>query len=367
MNWKRALCLVLSSATCLSTACKTEHEHTWTSYIAKQPTCTENGIVERICSECSKQVFEPIQSVGHLYGEDGVCSVCGQNKDGSKNDKTEDSNVITIPQNADYGYTLQDIYDEFKELGYAYSYEEFFQIVCGEDNRNAGCIEGFYVDDLTFLHFNIVDEATEANFSFAVARDNLSAPDEKALKTIYRASLTSGELNILYSDGSTLDAGKIIAEDGEKQIRSVALSPKLQVFVTYSDDTARFVGKISDGIVPEANSSFIYEACTGGYAIKGVVDRNATHLEIPMTFRGQPVVKIKEYAFDSCKNLKYVIISENVTTIESHAFRPYGTEINLFFKGEEKNCSFAPHWKWETVTAYFKGEWPYVNGEPQAN
>lgn len=399
MKMKRTLCFVLSVAACFLTACgDKEHEHTWTSYIAQLPTCTENGSMERICSECSKQIFETIQATGHRFGDDGVCTVCGANKNGTEGgdnpsggtqDEKQDPNLITISSTDDYGYTLREVYGKCTELGYAYSYEDFLKILCGS-NEYSGYVEGLYVDAAELVHFNVIDNEAEANFSLAVARDKLSAPDEKALKTIFRVSVTNDELSILYSDSSVLNAGKLVGEDDERIIRSVALTRNAQVCITYTDNTAHFVGKIADGKAPEANSSFVYEACTGGYRIMDVIDRKATHLEIPLTFRGQPVVAIREDAFYNCQKLQSLVIGNNVKAIGAYTFRDCnslswvviptsvkriefqafknGSNAKLFFEGNESDYYFSPDWKSGGVTAYFQGEWSKgVNNEPHVS
>ena len=52
-----------------------EHEHKFTWYISKQPTCTEDGTLEGIC-DCGKKVLEIIEA-SHSLDENGECINCG--------------------------------------------------------------------------------------------------------------------------------------------------------------------------------------------------------------------------------------------------------------------------------------------------
>ncbi len=51
------------------------HEHSYTSSVTKEATCTEAGVMTYTC-ECGDSYTEEIAIVDHSY-EDGVCSVCG--------------------------------------------------------------------------------------------------------------------------------------------------------------------------------------------------------------------------------------------------------------------------------------------------
>ena len=53
-------------------------------------TCIENGMIKRHCSECGKASNLPLPATGeHTYGEDGVCTGCGNEKPADPTEPTE--------------------------------------------------------------------------------------------------------------------------------------------------------------------------------------------------------------------------------------------------------------------------------------
>ena len=46
--------------------------------IVKEPTCTEEGLRERICSVCGDKESEKL-ATEHSFGDDGVCTHCHKN------------------------------------------------------------------------------------------------------------------------------------------------------------------------------------------------------------------------------------------------------------------------------------------------
>ena len=67
------------------------HVHQWSKfYIAKDATCTEDGILEAICS-CGEKSYQTLLSVGHKY-KNNVCSVCGNEE--KEEDGNENENAI---------------------------------------------------------------------------------------------------------------------------------------------------------------------------------------------------------------------------------------------------------------------------------
>ncbi len=390
MKLKRTLCTFFSAVFCAISfaSCGTDHTHTWTSYLAKQPTCTEKGILERVCDECSKQSFEEIAPSGHNFGQDDVCKTCGADK------TTEDANNLITLTNPDIGYSLESIYDVCVDsFGYKNSFGNFL------DYLGNGYVQGMYEDTLKLVHFDIIRQATsqkaETEFSFAldIDREAVTAPKPELLKTIYRVGLSGDKLTVLYTDGTELNAGKVLADEDEDEtlIVSVFLNKTNQAAVVYDDGTALFVGKISDGVIPENHSNFVYRECEGGYEIIGAVNQNAKSLEIPLTFHGKPVVGIvknsfsemeylksvtiggniryiNDYAFERCESLSYIVIPETVEKLGYFVFFAYANTNApvVYFEGAQSDYDLHTYYKTNNVKAYFKGEWDYVNGIPVA-
>ena len=390
MKFRRILCALFGAVFFAFSfaACGEKHEHTWTSYIAKQPTCTEKGILERVCEECSKQSFEEIAPSGHNFGQDGICEICGAGK------TAEDAGNHIELTDPDIGYSLKDIYDICMDsFGYKNSFETFLEYI------GKGYVQGMYEDTLKLVHFDIFqngtgkEKQTEFSLALEIDRESVTAPKPELLKTIFRVYLSGGELTVLYTDGTNLNAGNALSNEYENEplIVSVFLNKTNQVAVVYEDGTALFVGKISDGVIPENHSNFVYRECEGGYEILGAVNSNVKSLDIPLTFHGKPVVKIAKSAFESMKNLKSVTIGGNIRYIDDYAFDdctslsyiviPKTVEklgyfvffayVNtvapvVYFEGAQSDYDLHIYYKTGNVTAYFKGEWDYVNGIPVA-
>ena len=64
------------------TKADTVHTHTFGEwYTVKQPTCTDDGYEERVCSGCNEKETRTLSALGHDYGDNGVCSRCGDFND----------------------------------------------------------------------------------------------------------------------------------------------------------------------------------------------------------------------------------------------------------------------------------------------
>jgi len=83
-------CEFYSDGYCFFTKC----EHVYGEGVVTAPTCTEDGYTTYTCTRCGNSYTEDvITASGHNYGEDGICSGCGHNK----------NNIITINMTDTYG------------------------------------------------------------------------------------------------------------------------------------------------------------------------------------------------------------------------------------------------------------------------
>jgi len=83
-------CEFYSDGYCFFTKC----EHVYGEGVVTAPTCTEDGYTTYTCTRCGNSYTEDVVTAsGHNYGEDGICSVCGHNK----------NNIITINMTDSYG------------------------------------------------------------------------------------------------------------------------------------------------------------------------------------------------------------------------------------------------------------------------
>lgn len=69
--------LICTLALCLS-ACGQTCNHSFSEWIiVTQPSCIAQGQQMRICSLCQGQEWLPVKKVGHSYGKNGKCTLCG--------------------------------------------------------------------------------------------------------------------------------------------------------------------------------------------------------------------------------------------------------------------------------------------------
>lgn len=112
---KSYLCVLLVLAAMLLASCG--HEHTFGNWEVVKAACTEEGLRERVCSECGEKETETIPIAGHKFGgwtvvkeaactEDGaqerVCSECGEKETETIPMTGHDFGEWTVVEEPDY-------------------------------------------------------------------------------------------------------------------------------------------------------------------------------------------------------------------------------------------------------------------------
>ena len=135
------------------------------------------------------------------------------------------------------------------------------------------------------------------------------------------------------------------AVDGSEQYN---FDPPITVLEIEVLDPADYDGS-DDG--REDNSDIEY-FITNGNAIIAKYNGSATHLEIPSTLGGHPVIAINSYAFSECTSLVSVTIPESVEVICNYAFFNCSSLVSVSIpEGVEWILGFAFAWSaLETVT-----------------
>ena len=107
---KKSKIFLISFLTCLCLfvflgACdKEKHVHNYESYVYKEATCTQEGLMEVVCTECGDKNYVEIPK-HKFFG--GVCSWCLT------------SNIVSsLNQGQNLGYTYEDIEEKIKGYGY---------------------------------------------------------------------------------------------------------------------------------------------------------------------------------------------------------------------------------------------------------
>ena len=71
--------------------------HAWDEgKVTKEATCTEAGEKTFTCTKCGVTKTEPIPAKGHTYGEDGKCTVCGEQKPDEPTPPTPTEEYVVI-------------------------------------------------------------------------------------------------------------------------------------------------------------------------------------------------------------------------------------------------------------------------------
>ena len=359
-------------------------QHEWSNYIAKAPTCTENGIMEKNCNLCGLKQYEEIFSSGHSY-KNSVCSVCGKNKTDADDEPTFQKISIPANSNNDAKWTFEDIFNHinpFYEDDSA-AYEYFL------NELTTGYIQDAYVDSLNLLHLTAIEKNDETpieiSLALAIERVTPTNPATAKFQNIYRVEVQNEQLTITYADGLQISVGKIKTSIQETVIQAFGINRDNELIVYYSDNTMAFVGQIPHGAPTENQSLFLYSQVDNGYSLVSANNISETNLEIPLTHRGKPIVRIQSQAFNQLDNLKSIKIGENVNYIETDVFNISSleyvifpdspitienvdgylenTNVKFFFAGARSEYTFIG--EQPQGNFFFKGDWTYVDGVPR--
>lgn len=338
-----------------------EHTHEWEYYVVKSSTCLNKGLLEKICAECGEKEYEDIQPIGHFFLQ-GACIYCG-----TEGNNSSSLPSVAMPQNANNSakWSFSKIHETAQTLGYPSDYADFMY----EVGKNA-TIDSIYLDSLGFLHLDASSEITNPN-NQEYANFQISLPllvgkvspqnDGASLGTIEKMQLKNSIATITYTDGTQVIAGSLSSEASDR-IDGFGINPNNELVIYYANNTISFAGTVSVGQPPENNALILYREIEGGYTVVSVIDKETTSIKIPLSHKGKPITQIDNYAFEQCKNLKTVIIGENVNYVNPNAFDGL-TDCVIYCEAQKNTFFYIP----TTLTSYFKGEWYYDNGIPKAN
>ena len=351
-------CSLLATATSCSFL-KPKHTHEWSNFLVIAPTCTQKGLLEKLCEDCGEKVYEDITPSGHNY-LNGACTVCGSA--GYTESQVE---PIPMPSNANNtaAFSLQKIY----EVKQSILYEDNFSFNDFINSLSNGSLSNIYVDDLGLFHvtstFTNPDQTgLELPIVWSVGRVSPTNPKASKFGNISIVKMTNNHLTIIYSDGAQSILGQLTGNG--VTITHFGLNPDNELVVYYSDNTIAFAGKVPTGQASTTQANFVYCKVANGYEITSTLNYNNTKVfKIPVSHQGKPIVSIANNAFREVSGIATaIVIPSSVTNISIRAFSDLTTSTVLYFEGERPiSCNLAG------LTAYYVGEWSYVNGIPTPN
>lgn len=354
-----SLLVVTSVFTVASCSLFKKHTHEWQNYVVKNPTCTENGLLEKLCSDCGEKEYEDIMAKGHTI-INGICTVCGQQG-------TSDYEIspIAMPEGANNSaaWSMEKIYQEAKKIGYQEDYKTFLS------QLSTGHLQAVYIDALGLFHTTGVAVDKQGNnlelpIILTIGKVSPVNSKETKLGNIYTVQIQDQQLIFTYSDGVMIPAGKL--QGSGVTITSFGINTENELVVYYSDNTIAFAGKVPEGKVAENQANFIYQRAESGYYIYKVLNSGDKVIEIPVSHQGIPVVHLCANALKYLTDpLDAIVVPSTVTSFGDNCFKGLSYNTKVFFEMERNSSMLANSGL--SNAHYFKGEWSYINGVPTPN
>ena len=291
---------------------------------AVEPSCTKDGHTEgAYCSECGKVLYvqEPIPATGHIYGEDGFCTVCGEHRPSegleyiSNGDGTcyvsgigtcTDTDLVIPSVSPDgdrvtgIGYsafsgcrslTSVNLPDSITSIG-GYAFNGCISLTSINIPNSVTSIDylAFYCSSLTSIDIpNSVTSIGEGAFSRCTALTSITVEEENP------AYHSDGNCLIETATGRLIQGcnNSVIPNDGSVKIICNS------AFYGCSDLTSVI---LPDGVISIDNMAFAN--CS-----------SLASVNLP-----DSITSIGGYAFEYCSSLTSIVIPDSVTSIGGGAF-----------------------------------------------
>ena len=317
------------------------HEYTW--YVVENATCAKEGKLEGICQNCGEKTYQTLVVLAHDY-EDGFCEVCGAPEGGE------------LISNKKIGWSLSDLYDRSRVLGFAVEKEEFIA------ECNNLTLSDLAISDSGVLSTKLLKYRKTYSANLLGLRQDFTVKTGET-GNIKAIEISYSRLIVTTTDGTRKDYGLLqeLRENTSRTISRIAINKQNEVVIIYDNHMGVRVGKLPSVATDSGDSVLIYteRPYSTDYYIYGAMDKTVETLVIPSTHRGLPVTAVDSFAFEDCTDLKKVIVPASVKTIYSSAFL---SGVTLFYEGEKLS-------NYNSLTAsgikvYLAGEWELIKGEP---
>ena len=276
-------------------------EHSYTSKVTKQPTCTEEGVRTYTCSGCGNSYTGSIPMTAHNY-VNGVCTMCG------KRDESYATNGLVFTLSADGTYYVSDYTGTAKDVYIPVTYK-------GLPVTNIGYMAFYNCSSLTSI--TIPDSVTsigEWTFYLCSSLTSVTFGDDSNLTSIMRgvfcycSSLTS----IKIPDGVTS-----IGEHAFSYCSSLT-SITIPNSVT-SIGRSAFSGCSGLMSITVASSNPVYHSA-GNCLIETESKTLILGCKNSIIPTDGSVTSIGEWAFHGCSGLTSITIPDSVTSIGEGVF-----------------------------------------------
>ena len=321
MKKSLALAALTLAVTCMLASCggQTEqdqpaHTHSFSEWeIAKNPTCTYNGISERFC-DCGEIQSKDIPALGHSIvideAKDPTCTSVGL---------TEGKHCSTCKK-------VISAQTEIAMLEHTYSSD--FDATCN------GC--GF-TRDIDCSHTNVTilpakgatcteDGATEGMIcdrcelilqpqTTIAAKGHTAVTDPATAATCTEDGLTEGK-RCSICDAVIVEQKRIAALGHNNSDWIVEKTPN-ETEDGYRYKTCYRCGNKTEEVVIPAltDIGLTYEINGSSVTVTGIGSFSGTELIIPEYIKGYKVTVIGEKAFSECENLTKIVLPDTITTI----------------------------------------------------
>ena len=296
-------------------------EHSYTSKVTKQPTCTEEGVRTYTCSGCGNSYTGSIPMTAHNY-VNGVCTMCG------KPDESYATNglVFTISNDGTY-YSVTDYTGTATEVYIPSAYE-------GLPVTRIGGSAFQFCSNLTGITIpNSVTSIGDSAFYNCSGLTSITIPD--SITSIgERVFLGCSSLTSIEIPDSVTSIGDY-AFYGCSSLTSI----KLPDSVTSIGDSA-FYGcrSLTSITIPNSVTSI------GERAFLGC--SNLTSITIP-----DSVTSIGDLAFSNCSSLTSITIPDSVTSIGVSAFGGCSSLTSITIPSSVTSIGDEAFWDCSSLTS----------------
>lgn len=336
------------------------HAHEWVWTETLRPKCDENGLSVATCY-CGATNMKTEPALGHSYGWDGICTVCGQ---GAANLGSS---------------TLEYGRDEFKELIQAYYGNNILNSSTTKvslSNLKIDAFGNFFMDikygyaeeERIIYGFNL--SGTKVDYDITVP-SNISYVSEIVLGENYFDAYGDDNdvghwingyegygCSITHSDGSKKDIGTLhmlLSQDTVEEVvqywakvsglsnEKVEKSLLTNVFINkdnllvavYADKSLNVLGKIPTTNENLEKSKYAFVKMQNGeMAFAGILDKAQKEIVIPPTHQGKPVSIIFSQTISKNNTIYKVTVPNSVKLVANHAFASCANLKGVVFQGD---------------------------------